>query len=49
MDEALLAKVLDELVSTRGWAVCEIALHNGGETLLHPVITPRQPIHRLPA
>ena len=36
MDEALLAKVLDELFSTRGWAVGEIALHNGGETLMHP-------------
>ncbi len=36
MDEALLAKVLDELFSTQGWAVGEIALHNGGETLLHP-------------
>ncbi len=36
MDEALLAKVLDELFSTDGWTVGEIALHNGGETLLHP-------------
>jgi sulfatase maturation enzyme AslB (radical SAM superfamily) len=36
MDEALLGKALDELFTTRGWAVGEIALHNGGETLLHP-------------
>src|SRR5882672_10671708 len=36
MDEALLAKTLDQLVATPGFLVGEIALHNGGETLLHP-------------
>lgn len=36
MDEARLAKTLDELFSTPGFAVGEIALHNGGETLMHP-------------
>jgi sulfatase maturation enzyme AslB (radical SAM superfamily) len=36
MDEALLARTLDELFSTPGFAVGEIALHNGGETLMHP-------------
>jgi radical SAM protein with 4Fe4S-binding SPASM domain len=36
MDEALLAKTLDELFSTPGFVVGEIALHNGGETLMHP-------------
>lgn len=36
MDEALLARTLDELCSTPGFAVGEIALHNGGETLMHP-------------
>jgi MoaA/NifB/PqqE/SkfB family radical SAM enzyme len=36
MDEALLAKALDELSSRDEWAVGEIALHNGGEALMHP-------------
>ena len=36
MDEALLAKALDELLTPAGWAVGEIALHNGGEALMHP-------------
>ena len=36
MDEALLGKALDELFATGNSAVGEIALHNGGETLLHP-------------
>jgi MoaA/NifB/PqqE/SkfB family radical SAM enzyme len=35
MDEALLAKALDELLTT-GWTIGEIALHNGGEALMHP-------------
>ena len=35
MDEALLAKALDELLSTN-FTIGEIALHNGGETLMHP-------------
>ena len=35
MDEALLGKALDELLST-GWTIGEIALHNGGEALMHP-------------
>jgi len=39
MDEAVLAKALDELFSGGGWSVSEIALHNGGETLLHPRLT----------
>ena len=36
MDESLLEKTLDELFSTPGFVVGEIALHNGGETLMHP-------------
>ena len=36
MDEALLAKTLDQLFATPGFTVGEIALHNGGETLMHP-------------
>jgi MoaA/NifB/PqqE/SkfB family radical SAM enzyme len=36
MDEALLAKALDELFAAGEWAVGEIALHNGGEALMHP-------------
>src|SRR5882672_6292936 len=36
MDEARLAKTLDELFSKPGFVVGEIALHNGGETLMHP-------------
>jgi sulfatase maturation enzyme AslB (radical SAM superfamily) len=36
MDEALLAKALDELSTPDGWTVGEIALHNGGEALMHP-------------
>jgi MoaA/NifB/PqqE/SkfB family radical SAM enzyme len=35
IDEALLGKALDELLST-GWTIGEIALHNGGEALMHP-------------
>jgi MoaA/NifB/PqqE/SkfB family radical SAM enzyme len=35
MDEGLLEKALDELLST-GWTIGEIALHNGGEALMHP-------------
>ena len=35
MDEALLGKALDELLSS-GWTIGEIALHNGGEALMHP-------------
>jgi sulfatase maturation enzyme AslB (radical SAM superfamily) len=35
MDEAQLGKALDELLST-GWTIGEIALHNGGEALMHP-------------
>lgn len=40
MDEALLARTLDELLSTPGFRVGEIALHNGGETLMHPRLGP---------
>jgi len=35
MDEALLGKALDELLTTE-WTIGEIALHNGGEALMHP-------------
>jgi sulfatase maturation enzyme AslB (radical SAM superfamily) len=36
LDETLLAKTLDQLAAPPGIEVGEIALHNGGETLLHP-------------
>src|SRR5436189_4214813 len=36
MDEATLGKLLDELLAEPGFSVGEIALHNGGETLMHP-------------
>ena len=35
MDEALLGQALDEVLSS-GWTIGEIALHNGGEALMHP-------------
>jgi MoaA/NifB/PqqE/SkfB family radical SAM enzyme len=35
LDEALLGKALDEVLSS-GWTIGEIALHNGGEALMHP-------------
>jgi MoaA/NifB/PqqE/SkfB family radical SAM enzyme len=35
MDEALLGKAFDEILSN-GWTIGEIALHNGGEALMHP-------------
>ena len=40
MDEALLSRTLDELFATPGFTVGEIALHNGGETLMHPRLRP---------
>lgn len=40
MDEALLGKTLDELFASPGVTVGEIALHNGGETLMHPRLGP---------
>jgi radical SAM protein with 4Fe4S-binding SPASM domain len=40
MDEALLAQTLDELFTAPGFTVGEIALHNGGETLMHPRLRP---------
>ena len=39
MDEAASGEGAGRTVFRPGWAVGEIALHNGGETLLHPRLT----------